>query len=499
MNTFFARWIAALVLCGTAFGQLQAATVAKVEIFRKGLQQQSGVAALVAKETLLINDLLIEQGDQVMVYDETTGAKIIAEVIAKDKEADLALISAKGLTGEPFTLAKAGLIVGRKVYLQLSNDNRREGTVHTLLVADSKNPLPRVRHTQQVLDNEFGAPLLNNCGELAGVSQNPKALMSSRLQPTDDNLSVVSELQTVSDFLAANGVTATIATATCLSDKERAELAEQSSQATKQELEEVEQAKADLEKQRAELEKARKELEARTKELDENLQTAGDEIKTASEDLESKNAELERQAEVLAEKEEAILKAEEERQRIEQEKANEQRKQLYIAAALGLLVVVVALIAVILIRGKKARLAAAEQEALANRQRLAMEQAKYEAAQAELAQASATFPDILLLGTDEDGNECRVKIIGKALAQAQDGQLLGRSAQKADYVINVAGVSREHLKITLVDNTVMVEDLKSFNGTAVNEQPLQPFSPTAIRANDKIRIGTVNCQVLFMD
>ena len=115
-----------------------------------------------------------------------------------------------------------------------------------------------------------------------------------------------------------------------------------------------------------------------------------------------------------------------------------------------------------------------------------------------LSKASANFDDIVLDGKDEAGGEHRIKVIGSTLARTEGGILIGRSAQKVNYVINVPGVSREHLNVILIDNKVMIEDLGSVNGTAINNRNLAPNTKAELENGDTLRIGTVTFSVHFL-
>jgi pSer/pThr/pTyr-binding forkhead associated (FHA) protein len=51
------------------------------------------------------------------------------------------------------------------------------------------------------------------------------------------------------------------------------------------------------------------------------------------------------------------------------------------------------------------------------------------------------------------------------------------------------GVSRQHAAIRYTDSTFTIEDLKSSNGTWVNENRLEPNQPRVLRNGDVIRLG----------
>ena len=176
------------------------------------------------------------------------------------------------------------------------------------------------------------------------------------------------------------------------------------------------------------------------------------------------------------------------------EKKSEQQKLIYYAIPIILVLIVV----LIVLSRRRKKLFEVEQEASENKQQLSAEKAKVASAQEALSMASATFDDIVLDGKDEAGGEHRIKVIGSTLARTEGGILIGRSAQKANYVINVPGVSREHLNVILIDNKVMIEDLSSVNGTAINDKDLAPNTKAELKNGDTLRIGTVTFSVHFL-
>ena len=116
----------------------------------------------------------------------------------------------------------------------------------------------------------------------------------------------------------------------------------------------------------------------------------------------------------------------------------------------------------------------------------------------DLAASSAIFNDVLLNGVDEDGNEHRLKINGNALIRSPNGQTLGRHGQNADHVFNVEQVSRMHLRLSVENDKLYVEDLGSFNGTKINGVEIAQGQPSALKHNDQLTIGTLVCTVLFL-
>ena len=65
-------------------------------------------------------------------------------------------------------------------------------------------------------------------------------------------------------------------------------------------------------------------------------------------------------------------------------------------------------------------------------------------------------------------------------------------APRADFILDVALVSRLHCRLTAADDTLDVVDLKSTNGTYVNDKRVDAAT---LAAGDKLRIGRVELSV----
>ena len=103
------------------------ATVFKIAVEPDGGRERLGLGVLVAAEHVVTSDALVSQGGAVFVQHGPAGARIEAEVLVSDSVADLALLSAPGLTGQPVTIAREVPSPGRYVYLQLFGGRRRDG------------------------------------------------------------------------------------------------------------------------------------------------------------------------------------------------------------------------------------------------------------------------------------------------------------------------------------------------------------------------------------
>jgi pSer/pThr/pTyr-binding forkhead associated (FHA) protein len=82
---------------------------------------------------------------------------------------------------------------------------------------------------------------------------------------------------------------------------------------------------------------------------------------------------------------------------------------------------------------------------------------------------------------------------GESYEFAQEVVLIGRS-RKADLVLNDSAVSVTHCQILAGGESVEIEDLRSKNGTFVNEVPIER---TGLKTGDKIQVGRTELEVRF--
>src|SRR5262245_55022938 len=65
-------------------------------------------------------------------------------------------------------------------------------------------------------------------------------------------------------------------------------------------------------------------------------------------------------------------------------------------------------------------------------------------------------------------------------------------ATRADFIVDAALVSRLHCRLTAGDETVEVLDLKSTNGTYVNDKRVRKARLTA---GDRLRVGRIELRI----
>ncbi len=85
---------------------------------------------------------------------------------------------------------------------------------------------------------------------------------------------------------------------------------------------------------------------------------------------------------------------------------------------------------------------------------------------------------------------------GTEISVSTDKFLIGRS-ESCNLRPKSESVSRKHCIMVLRDNRVLVQDLKSRNGTFVNEKRLPPEKAKVLESGDKLRVGKLEFEVLI--
>lgn len=119
------------------------------------------------------------------------------------------------------------------------------------------------------------------------------------------------------------------------------------------------------------------------------------------------------------------------------------------------------------------------------------------------AAAPPAAGDWVLSGFDTQGNTLRVAFsradLDKAMAGAEKGIILGRSSSLSDKVVNDASVSRRHAKIARAeDEALTIQDLNSAYGTKVNDEAVTAFQSRPLAAGDKVTMGAITLDLSQM-
>ncbi len=78
-----------------------------------------------------------------------------------------------------------------------------------------------------------------------------------------------------------------------------------------------------------------------------------------------------------------------------------------------------------------------------------------------------------------------------SLLASREGLVIGRSAKLNHVILDDSRVSRRHARLRKEGHLIVLEDLNSTHGTAVNGKKLQPFSQEVIRQGDSVEIAGI--------
>ena len=479
------------LVCGVSAAE----SVFPVVVQERGADVQMGQAVLIAEQLLIVDTDLVNAGDQYIVEDPETGARLVASLFDNDESRGLALLSVPSLEGEPVTVALEQSDPGRQVHLLTAGGVERPGAMHSHVERDGQL---LYRFTSVAGEGEAGAPLMNNCDELLAVSQGFR-----RSRREDGQLTLSGNLAALREFLDERSVAYTTADKACASVEERLAAAEQERQRLEEERDALEQAAGEAEQQS---EERIAEIEAEQQALEERLQAQAAELEERQAQLaekeetqralEAEREQLEAQTEELQAQSEQLEadrrlqegsrppEAAEALARQQEEAAAARRISWYSAGGGAVALLLLGAFVRSRFRARQQRLDESEEE-------LAV-------AKETLARDAATFPDFVLHGRGPDGEDLRIKVSGDALARAEDGEVIGRSATDADHVVGVESVSRRHARLRVDGASLTVEDLGSLNGTRLNGIDLARGKPMTVGAGSTLALGEVTLTVHFL-
>lgn len=116
----------------------------------------------------------------------------------------------------------------------------------------------------------------------------------------------------------------------------------------------------------------------------------------------------------------------------------------------------------------------------------------------EVRESQSVATELRLYGLLSTG-EVWEQIIPFTFIAQETGITLGRSPEDSSYAIDDISISRCHLLLSLNDQGLVVSDLGSTNGTAVNGIPLTAYDNTrSLQDGDTLTIGSVQLQIEFI-
>ena len=479
----------------------------------------------------------LANADRIVVVPLATGAELPARVIHANERSDLALLAVNGLEQPPLALAKNGFAPGRLVYsagvwgepgqnllVAAATDevpaSMTEGAIgqHGEIAAAADRPaVSLLLHNAMIPAAGYGGPLLNECGEVAGINRASPDLRPRQLRNDQAPDAVVHAAagSAIAGLLLPAGIPFTQSDASCEEARAVAEAraaaaqaeaeaaqaqaeaaAEQAGQAQAQAEEaarQVEEKGAAL----AERQQALEQAEVRVTELEEQYEEA---VYTGAAEAESLQAELdgarsEREAAQAAvsslEEELAALRTE------RQAEAEANRMRMIVLAVAALLVAtIVAVVFVVAHRRRSRQLESARQQAVRSEQEAAQAHQEAERVKAEAQAPPPTVADCLLTGKTGAGHPVSLKVPGSLLIG--EGAVIGRNPRNATFLIDDETLSREHARLRCEpEGGLLIEDLDSTNGTSLNGRQLQASTPASLANADVIELGGVKLRVAW--
>lgn len=462
-----------------------------IKVYARDGLLRSATGTVVARGVVLTDAGMLARSQRLAVVSPG-GAEIAASLKHADPALNLAVLEVTGLDQPAVPFAQEEVTVGqdRFVYAVAYDPapsradapfGFRAGSIGSREDAQtrrSEETVPVYVHNAVLTAAGFGGSLLNNCGELIGLNRPSPTAAGLFSDPLRDPVGVVyaSRLAGIEKRLDEWEVEYQKSDKPCLTAVESAAvIAAAQADEAKHALEEAKRREQELtaaanaareagDAVRAEAEAAQRAAAAAV-EAAERQQALAEEAATAAQDAAAAES-----AELGA----AIADAQAERERLE----TRSRTLAAIAAIGGVLLV--ALVPLLVARGRrKNRLIAAQK-------------ARAAAAESELEKATdSEFPDCLLEGSDSKGATFGLKIPGSSLRGGVDGVVLGRSPDRAAFVLDHPSISRAHCRLYSDDGLLHVEDLRATNGVLLNGDALAPAESRPLREGDRLTLGTV--------
>ena len=434
-----------------------------------------------------------------------TGQVFSATKITADEQTGVWILqlsdSGHGLTGLPF--ARTVLQAAAPLHAVTFNPS---GPERFTLAPGSVTQLVNTEQGQMIQHNALfslssaGTPLLNRCYQAVGMNvlQKQGRLFQREVDPTEQGSAQSLAAASLGRLLASLNLSLSVADAECLSLEEEIQQTieqtrrEQAAALQRQREQEAAEQQAALQRQQDEAqrqeealrrEKEAAEQQARRAEADKQ-RTEQEAQHQLEQTRQEQQAALQRQQEEAQRREEALQREKEE---AAQRSAQRQRQILLYGSIIGGLVL---LGVIVLIRRKQKRLRTTEQE----KQNMA---GALDRAQSELSQAAeqdrlrGSAPDVFLEGKTPP---IALKIPGASLVE-RAGAVVGRSPAASTFVINHEQISRQHFRLSLVAQQVMLEDLGSTNGTSIDGVAVEAGRPTPVRDGSRLGLGDLELRV----
>ena len=450
-------WRHAWAVLGLACATAAAYAVPDIAVIERGVvrvitETRDGVGAgtgFIINDTGLVatNHHVVDGGNQFYVHVSGSRTHIEARLLESYPDLDLALLQARGLSGEPVTLSTAPPAKGADVFalgfpgLADRLGDAVESTVTSGVIGRifhggwrGSSQLGIIQHSAEINPGNSGGPLFDACGAVIGV--NTQGSGSGRI--------VRDEHGRVIDLMAGQGVN----------------------------------------------------FASRITELIEILRSRGDRFATsdaacvpesaADEEARRRAGEAQRQAEALEGRQRILAETqqrlEEATRRLAEALRGRDRRFWTVSAILTLGTLIALAFALRKPRERIREFVGHAGDRLSR---------AYTARKARRRLGRG----IVFSGFTPDGQPLKLHLPGRRFADQGYGVTIGRYPGLVDAVLADAHVSRRHLRIRWTGQGFEAEDLNSSNGTIVNGQRLEPFQHHALGTGDKVRIGRLGLQV----
>ena len=486
----------------------------------------------------------VANADRILVVPLATSDELPARVIHANERSDLALLAVNGLQLPPLALAKDGFAPGRLVYsagawgepgqnllVAAATDevpaSMTEGAVgqHGEIAAAADRPaVSLLLHNAMIPAAGYGGPLLNECGEVAGLNRGAPDLRPRQLRngQAPDAVVHASAGTAIAGLLLPAGIPFTQSDASC---EEARAVAEARAAAAQAEAEVAQaqaeaaaaqagQAQAQAEEAQAQAEQAARQVQEKGAELAERQQALEqaevrvvelevqheEAVRTGAAEAESLQAELEGARGEREAAQAAVSSLEEELAALRTERqaeAEENRRRMIVLALAALLVAAIVAIVFVAAHRRRARqLESARQQAVRAEQEAAQAYQEAERAKAKAQAPPPTVADCLLTGETGAGRPVSLKVPGSLLIGK--GAVIGRSPRNATFLIDDETLSREHARLRCEpEGNLLIEDLDSTNGTRLNGRQLKSSAPARLANADVIELGGVKLRVAW--
>ncbi|MGE0371853.1 MAG: FHA domain-containing protein [Gammaproteobacteria bacterium] len=488
----------------------------------------------VAPEHVVTSLHALDDRDRITVRVPGTNAETAATVVYAEPRAGFALLRAPGLTTPPVTFAKDPASQGQAVatVASIGNMSKVTGAVGTLRDLPGRGAERRLRlfeHNAMIAASGYGAPVVNECGELIGMNR-PHPDLSGRAwrrAEAPQGSVVALSAADLEPTLGAQGLQVNTAPESCATAAQRADaaitkaqeaekksaeaatLAEKQAEQAKQaeaQAQKAEQAAAAAKSHAAQLARHAQQLAAEKAASEADKLAAAqlaEAAKTAAQNAELALADARREASkqqaALADANNALAQTHQEldaalasaqeikdrASRMEQEAADRFRG---LAAAAGAFLLLLLAVWAYMSQRKRRQLAEVQGRAAA------AERAAADAARIASEAVRAAPFDCVLQGQDREGRRILLKIPALALGD-RAGVVIGRNPRNAEFLIDHDEISREHARLVVHGGSLHVEDLGTTNGTRVDGRSLRAGEAAALSHGSTLELGPLVLRV----